>query len=182
MKKSLSASLIVMLAIIIGYCVLNKGGIGMSFRTPEISQPIIAKELLLPFVLHTQSPIIATSPQDVIQTCTPHCGAKTNSDIQAATPSGIEIRKSNKQQDEEMLNIQTTKAAAEFKKSIWNRREAARTLCPLLKRGLSRSEVAALLGPPTENLEDGKLWVYVLFYEAILAVHFDSDGNVLMVN
>ncbi len=50
----------------------------------------------------------------------------------------------------------------------------ARTLLPLIKVGMTPQEVRDILGEPDVIQEDGRTWVYTLFYSQFIIIRFDA--------
>jgi hypothetical protein len=84
--------------------------------------------------------------------------------------------------DSAIADKQRQEATVEFKNRKGDRQKAAQILRPLLKQGMSRQAVKELLGAPSFETDNGSGWAYVLFYESVLAVHFDAAGNLMEVN
>jgi len=60
----------------------------------------------------------------------------------------------------------------QFKTQIWDRREPAEKLLPLLKKDVSIQKIVAILGNP-----DLIVWNYTLFYSSTLIIDFDAAGK-----
>lgn len=68
-------------------------------------------------------------------------------------------------------------ASEAFKIQPQDRRNAAKTLLPVICIGMSDLNIEDLLGEP-----DYKYWEYSLFYSSVLTVKFDNQGKVIEIS
>lgn len=77
--------------------------------------------------------------------------------------------------DKDATDPEVIAAISEFKTQLYNRQKAAEKLLPVIKTGMSTQEVEKILGAPT-----WEVWDYRLFYStpSSLIIRFDTDGKV----
>ena len=77
-----------------------------------------------------------------------------------------------------MTAVDFENATARFKASPGNRAEEAKMLAPLIKPGMTRSQVKDILGAPDAKgalKSTSDRWNYTLFYSQALSVTFKGD-------
>lgn len=73
------------------------------------------------------------------------------------------------------------KIILEFKSTLGNRTDLARKIIPLIKMGMTKDEVSALLGAPSSRHSNEQSWFYGVFYSTAIIVKFNSHGEVIAV-
>lgn len=109
---------------------------------------------------------------------------RTNTTLSSANETGTALWQSVQEQrsgESSEVTTRMIRASGEFKSERVDRRKAAKELIPFLKRGMSDREVEELLGHPNYKVENGRTWAYVMFYDSMLAVHFDENGRLTSV-
>ena len=73
------------------------------------------------------------------------------------------------------------RAKVEFKGNPGNRTAAAETLRPYLAVGMSKDDIAEILGDPSKRHSKHNTWFYGLFWGQFITVEFDEQGRVKRV-
>lgn len=98
--------------------------------------------------------------------------------------SGVESETQNRSTPEDpvglLLDPEIAQASVEFKQNsgLDLRPKPARKLLPHLKKGMSKTEVKALLGEAGKVSDDGLFWGYIVFYSQFIDIYFDSHDRI----
>jgi len=135
-------------------------------------------------IAKSNNTVISTSSHSPSASCPSRHAANSNTVMHYANETGTVMRNDmqDQQQESSGVNSQVVEASSEFKNRPGDRQKAARIILPLLKTGLSRDDVKNLLGPPTKEIGDGRIWCYILFYESAMDVYFDANGKLEKVS
>lgn len=82
------------------------------------------------------------------------------------------MKKTPTSSDEDYIDPAIMPIITQFKTQIWDRREPAEKLLPLLKKDVSIQKIVTILGNP-----DSIIWDYTLFYSSALIIDFDTAGK-----
>ena len=163
----------------IAYVVLRNGRNDALIRPSKTAQSDNTVQSLVHVGQSSQPASISTSSRSPSVSCPSRHAANSNTVVHYANETGTVVRgdMKNQQQESSGVSSRVVAASSEFKNRPGDRQKSARTIFPLLKPGLSRSDVKDLLGPPTKVIGDGRVWCYILFYESAMDVYFDADGK-----
>lgn len=128
-----------------------------------------------------ESPLSNNTMNTVAKREEGHLVSHSNSTERA---SGIESETENRSTPgnpaELLLEPEIAQASVEFKQNseLGLRPKPARKLLPHLKKGMSKTEVKALLGEPSKVSDDGLFWGYIVFYSQFIDIYFDSHDRI----
>ncbi len=116
--------------------------------------------------------------------CTNGCRSpKAPDHAEERPPAKIQSSEASGTNALERYDDETEKALAFFRTNqTFARVKYAQKVVPVLKLGMSKQRVEALLGPPTWKDDLDKVWCYGVWYSQNLEIYFDEEWKIKRVH